>query len=179
MKPAKPSLLSGITGNRRSLAALVAAAGLLLLTTAVGRASTPASLWTSIPPGATKGAVMGLDLGRLEALLDRAPRESSTRRRPAGGAPGRCRWPDGGFRRFRIEESPIMEPELAAQFPEIQHLPRPGPRRPDRDRALRRDAGRLPRDGAARRAARSTSTRAEGDTRHYVVYDQRDYRRSG
>ena len=41
-----------------------------------------------------------------------------------------------------------MEPALAAEFPEIRTLPRPGPRRPDGHGSLRLDARRLPRDGA-------------------------------
>ena len=53
----------------------------------------------------------------LESLLDRAPAEGS-----AVAAPTLLilPYPDGTDQLFRIEESPILGPELAARFPEIR-----------------------------------------------------------
>ncbi len=55
----------------------------------------------------------------LESLLDRAPAEGSA---VAVAAPTLLTlpYPDGTDRLFRIEESPILAPELAARFPEIR-----------------------------------------------------------
>lgn len=57
-----------------------------------------------------------VDVKELERLLDRAPVERS------GAAPlvMALPYPDGTDRLFRVEESPILEPELAARFPEIR-----------------------------------------------------------
>jgi hypothetical protein len=55
----------------------------------------------------------------LESLLDRAPAEGSA---AAEAAPALLilPYPDGTNQLFRIEESPILAPELAARFPEIR-----------------------------------------------------------
>ncbi len=55
----------------------------------------------------------------LESLLALAPAERSAAARTAPlilSLP----YPDGSDRRFRVEDSPILEPELAARFPEIR-----------------------------------------------------------
>lgn len=61
--------------------------------------------------------VLEVDVKALESLLDRAPAERS-----AGAAPLLLSlpYPDGTDKLFRVEESPIMEPALAASFPEIR-----------------------------------------------------------
>lgn len=60
-----------------------------------------------------------LDTEALDQLLARAPQESSES--PAQSPVVlSLPLPDGGFIRFRIVESPIMEPALAAQFPQIR-----------------------------------------------------------
>jgi len=60
-----------------------------------------------------------VDVAALEGLLVRAPAERSA---AATVVPLELSlpYPDGTDRLFRIEESPIMEPELAARFPEIR-----------------------------------------------------------
>jgi len=60
-----------------------------------------------------------VDVDALEGLLGRAPAERSA---AAAAAPLvlALPYPDGTSRRFRVEESPILEPELAARFPEIR-----------------------------------------------------------
>ena len=60
-----------------------------------------------------------VDVKELERLLDRAPAERSA---AAAAAPLvlALPYPDGTDRLFRVEESPILEPELAARFPEIR-----------------------------------------------------------
>lgn len=55
----------------------------------------------------------------LSQLLSRAPMEM-TRESSNASVEMNLPMPDGTFSRFRIEESPIMEPELAAKFPEIK-----------------------------------------------------------
>jgi hypothetical protein len=59
-----------------------------------------------------------VDAKALAILLDRAPAEHS-----AAGTVAplviALPYPDGSDRRFRVEESPILEPGLAAKFPEI------------------------------------------------------------
>lgn len=59
-----------------------------------------------------------VDVNTLESLLDRAPAEGSA----AATSPLLLSlpYPDGTDQLFRIEESPILEPELAASFPEIR-----------------------------------------------------------
>ncbi|MGH9841198.1 MAG: reprolysin-like metallopeptidase [Blastocatellia bacterium] len=60
-----------------------------------------------------------LDTEALDQLLARAPQESpeSLAQSPVVIS---LPLPDGGFTRFRVVESPIMEPALAAQFPQIR-----------------------------------------------------------
>ena len=57
-----------------------------------------------------------VDVRALESLLDRAPAERSEAAPVLLAIP----YPDGTDRLFRVEESPILEPELAARFPEIR-----------------------------------------------------------
>src|SRR6476661_3261435 len=60
-----------------------------------------------------------VDVKALENLLARAPAERSE---AAATAPLLLSlpYPDGTDKLFRVEESPILEPELAARFPEIR-----------------------------------------------------------
>ncbi len=61
-----------------------------------------------------------VDVKGLVSLLDRTPVERSAV--AAAAAPVRLAipYPDGTDRLFRVEESPVLEPELAARFPEIR-----------------------------------------------------------
>ncbi|HWM90912.1 MAG TPA: zinc-dependent metalloprotease family protein [Thermoanaerobaculia bacterium] len=62
--------------------------------------------------------VLEVDVSALEGLLGRAPAERSA---AAEAAPllFAIPYPDGTNRLFRVEESPILDPDLAARFPEI------------------------------------------------------------
>ena len=65
--------------------------------------------------------VFQLDEVALGNLLDRAPLEFSETAKVAAARPVMTiPMPDGSLQRFRIQESPVMEPELAARFPAIR-----------------------------------------------------------
>jgi hypothetical protein len=60
-----------------------------------------------------------IDKSNLDTLLKQAPLELSGVMRNSKTIIS-LPMPDGSFSRFRIQNSPIMEPELAAKYPEIQ-----------------------------------------------------------
>ena len=66
-----------------------------------------------------KYRLVALDLAALQAQLAQAPQENSEAARNTARLLS-LPLPDGTFGRFRIVESPIMAPELAAQFPAIK-----------------------------------------------------------
>ncbi len=77
----------------------------------------PRGAWESPLP--QRFRALEVDVNTLENLLSRAPAEGSA---AAATSPLLLTlpYPDGTDRRFRVEESPILEPELAASFPEIR-----------------------------------------------------------
>lgn len=106
--------------------------GATILMTASLRAQTPSSdgLWTDVVQGSMAPSserwiipqryrLVTLNLAAFQAQLAQAPQEDSVT--AAAAAPLLTfPLPDGSFGRFRVVESPIMEPALAAQFPEIR-----------------------------------------------------------
>jgi len=62
---------------------------------------------------------LALQKTAMQQLLNRAPRESAGTL-PKDGVEISLPLPDGGFGRFRIMESPVMEDGLAAKYPEIK-----------------------------------------------------------
>ena len=79
----------------------------------------PANAQIGIRP--TKFKTFTLDVRTLRSTLARAPRESTGRLARRGtGIQITLPMPDGTFARFEIEESPVMEPGLAAKYPEIK-----------------------------------------------------------
>mgnify|MGYP001262157588 CR=1 FL=1 len=59
-----------------------------------------------------------LNKASLDLLLQQAPMEFSSA--GVAGVVLSLPMPDGSFSAFRVEESPMLEPALAAQFPEIK-----------------------------------------------------------
>ncbi|HEV8486482.1 MAG TPA: zinc-dependent metalloprotease family protein, partial [Blastocatellia bacterium] len=84
--------------------------------TAVDRNSLPARVETASPDAYQ---VVELNAEALSRVLANAPMEFSqeaAKNRPEVKLP----MPDGSFAGFQIEESPSMEPDLAAQFPDVK-----------------------------------------------------------
>ncbi|MEP7336907.1 MAG: reprolysin-like metallopeptidase [Acidobacteriota bacterium] len=74
---------------------------------------------TAVQGVSPSSPVFQLDGATLRNLLSRAPMEFTA---PLAASPVALAvpGPDGSFVRFRLQESPIMEPALAAKFPEIK-----------------------------------------------------------
>lgn len=93
----------------------------------------PSDMWSEIDEsslGSSKQAdimisartyrVFQLDQAVLADVLDRAPMEFSEAAKSSTPVVMTIPMPDGSLQRFRIQESPIMEPGLAARFPAIR-----------------------------------------------------------
>jgi Ca2+-binding RTX toxin-like protein len=82
------------------------------------------SVRSSVPPAIqpSQFQAFSLNAASLQAALANAPQESAAANSAARVLPLEITlpMPDGTFTRFQVEESPIMEPELAAKFPDIK-----------------------------------------------------------
>ncbi|GAB2846712.1 reprolysin-like metallopeptidase [Hymenobacter ruber] len=97
----------------------------LLLGARVGSAQTPAPLWQPAPAPAarngntvpkTAGSWFALDAPQLAARLASAPPET----RPTAAVTLELPYPDGTLHRFALTKVPVMAPDLAARYPQIQ-----------------------------------------------------------
>jgi hypothetical protein len=117
-----------------------------------------------------------LDASALRGILDRAPAEFTAA--PAA-AILTIPMPNGTFARFAISDSPIMEAELAAKFPDIKTYSGHGI--DDPTATIRFDV--TPSGFHAMVIAAGSTVYIDpfsrGDVSHYISYDKRDYKRSG
>ena len=117
-----------------------------------------------------------LDASALRDILDRAPAEFAAA--PAAAILS-IPMPKGTFARFAISDSPIMEAELAAKFPDIKTYSGQGI--DDPTATIRFDV--TPSGFHAMVIAAGSTVYIDpfsrGDVSHYISYDKRDYKRSG
>jgi hypothetical protein len=119
-----------------------------------------------------------LNKAALQAILAQAPTEfggSARLRQIILSLP----MPDGSLRRFRIENSPIMEPGLAEKFPEIQTYSGQGI--DDPTATVRFDLTPSGFHGMILSAHGTTyiDPFSKGDTDNYITYHKTDLRRTG
>jgi hypothetical protein len=119
-----------------------------------------------------------LDQKQLASLLAVAPKEFSQATAIAKTIIT-IPMPDGRLTRFSIEDSPIMEPELAAQFPQIKTYTGQGI--DDPTATARMDWTPDGFHAIVLSADNSVyiDPYSKGDTAHYISYYKRDYRRDG
>jgi hypothetical protein len=180
--PIRPLHTLGITLMATFVAATLASAAPTPSATALGD-----TLWQDVvsataaedpirmmAPGTYR--TLQLDGSAFTAIADAAPQESSAaaRRLPSVLA---LPLPEGGFTRFRIEVSPIMEPALAAQFPEIRTYRGQGLDDPQATVRLDWTPAGLHAMVLSPRGALLIDPQTKGDTAHYVAYYKKDYRR--
>ncbi|HVF35034.1 MAG TPA: zinc-dependent metalloprotease family protein [Candidatus Saccharimonadia bacterium] len=116
----------------------------------------------------------GLNRARLAQLLAQAPHERS--RRPSESAAElQLPMPDGTYDTFRIVESPVMEPGLAAKYPEIRTWLGQGV--DDPTATVRFDL--TPRGFHAQVISSEGTVYVDpyqpGDVDHYIAYHKRDH----
>lgn len=166
----------------------------VLLPTLLGAlAGTPAvaveSLWRDVQPDSiaargerwvapARGRTVELDLSGLRGLLQQAPMEGTTAPR-ASQVVLALPMPDGGFARFALVESPVMEAPLAAKYPNIRSYLGQG--LDDRSATLRLDVN--PKGFHAQVMSADGATYIDpyqvSDDRHYVVYTRQDFDGAG
>jgi len=121
-----------------------------------------------------------MDFGLMKNILATAPAEAEV----IAGEPGlelSLPMPDGGTARFLVWNSPVMHPDLAAQFPEIQSFAGKGVDIPSA--YVRFDISPQGFHAMVLRTGRGTvfiDPYAKGDAEHYIVYFRKNFvRRDG
>jgi len=179
------AVFSGITFMFTRFTTLLA--GLFFALISSGFASAASNLWTDVPessiaargtrfvePGV--GRTMALNYAAMTDLLRSAPRESDV---AAPDSPFEIALPlpEGGYGRFRVVESSIMEPELAKRYPMLRTYLGQGVDNPTA--TVRFDL--TVRGFRAQVIAATHTTYIEpfqrGDIGNYVVFNKSDYRK--
>lgn len=178
--------------KKKQFPALAGAAAVLLLlgNGAALAATSPDGVWRDVSEATVQASGTGQRLvvpqayrtvalapAALAAILDRAPDEVP------GGLPRSeavlsLPIPSGGFGRFRIEKSPVLEPDLAAKFPEIRTYRGQGVDDPYATVRLdRTPAGFHAQVLSAASGAIYVDPYRRGDTTNHVVYFRKDFAR--
>ncbi len=142
-------------------------------------------LWQEIDEAAIDGSLerwivplryrtVAVDEGALERLLAAAPLAGSAQSL-ALETVMTLPLPDGGCGRFRVVEAPIMAPELAARYPEIETFRATGIDDPFASARLDRTPQGFHGMILGPGGTVYIDPYARDDTGHYVVYDKRDY----
>lgn len=118
-------------------------------------------------------AAIRLDLNRLRAALDAAPREAETARE----AFGEISLPDptGRPQRFRVAEAPVMAPALAARYPQMRTYVAFGIDDPQARARLDRTHKGFHAQVLSPAGSWYIDPLFEGDTATYASYFKRDY----
>jgi hypothetical protein len=114
----------------------------------------------------------------LKSLLGKAPLEF-TKEAKDSNVVIMLPMPDGSFARFRIEESPIMEPALAAQYPEIKTYRGQGIDDPAATTRLDFTPKGFHAMILSERGTIYIDPYSQGDTANYITYFKSDYRNDG
>jgi hypothetical protein len=171
----------GLKVSRRLcvVAAMVASLGAANASAAVWRGVSASGAGAPAPERVLVGRhqVVQMDLAGMRALLASAPLERTAAARQ-GGVVLEVPWPDGGTRRFAIENSPVVEPALGALHPETQTYRGRG--LDDASATGRFDLGPSGFHGMvlSNQGTVYVDPWSRSDTTHYVSYFKRDYRRS-
>jgi hypothetical protein len=119
-----------------------------------------------------------LNQDAMQRLLRQAPLEFSDAAKQAPVVIS-IPLPDGSFARFQIEESPIMAPELAAQFPEIKTYRGQGVDDPAATARFDWTPNGFHAIVFSAEGSVYLDPYAKGDTAHYSSYYRRDYQKDG
>lgn len=164
---------------------------LILLCTLVGAGITHAqSLWLDVPASATPSAgerrivpekyrAMHLDLQAIQASLSAAPEAIAPMAGVANMPVIEVPMPDGKTSHFQMVETPVMAPELQAQFPEIRTYTGRGVE--DASAVLKMDITPWGFHGmitSANQGSVFIDPMVHGNADFYVVYFKKDYKKA-
>lgn len=172
-------------------AALAALAGLAVVHSAAAQdlASSKDGSWTimaDMPVGASRGeAWIRPELDFVSARLNIAALSQALAQAPMEGTPQAARGklvielptPEGGFASFEVVESPIMEPELAAKFPEIKTYLGQGLDDPAATLRFTMAPAGFDAQVLSPNGAYYIDRYTRGDAENYAVYNRADYRK--
>ena len=177
-----------VSMNTTLTGALLAALGFASLASTPTRAAdSPDGLWHEVNPSAIARngrdreivpnvyRAFELNRGRLTAALATAPREGDQQRPGNSKITVRLPLPGGGYGNFKIVESPVMEPALAAKYPDIKTYL--GQDVDDKSTTVRFDF--TPKGFHAQILSRQGTLYVDpfqpGDTDHYIAYRKADH----